>query len=242
MAKSQCIIANFLKPTSTPEQELQTASACQNRDYPVLPEEPPRSTCDRPHPHKISSSFPKEHAPKNNTEMVETIYNYLTNCCFYSDVSKYMSFHCLGGAVKENTENRVFAFADKPYLLQIQAWWDDISNAFANQSRNDEYVKWVKDFRLHLSNLTTGSFINFIDQSLLEGPDTQPKTCHEKNVKKESEECQEEKLLALLDIYYGKTNLEQLREVKKKYDKEELFKFQMSIPPKKSIQDSYHGM
>ncbi|GAA3626032.1 FAD-dependent oxidoreductase [Flavivirga jejuensis] len=212
LARHQSILANFLNPTSTPEQEIRATNECKHRNYRVLPVAP-TSTCDQPHPHKVSSSFPKKYTCDDNSEMTERIYDFLSKCCYYGDVSKYMSFHCLGGAVKKNVDKRVFAFSDKPYLLQIQGWWDDISNAFDNQSRNDEYVKWVKDFRLNIAPFTEGSFINFVDQSLVDHPETH------------------EGLLELLEIYYGENNLSRLRKIKAEQDPNELFKFKMSIPP-----------
>jgi hypothetical protein len=51
-----------------------------------------------------------------------------------------MSFHCLGGVVTENADKRVFVYYNKPYMFQIQAWWDDAGNPFTNESRNKEYV------------------------------------------------------------------------------------------------------
>ncbi len=144
--------------------------------------------------------------------MVEQIYDFLSKSCYYGDVNMYMSFHCLGGAVRKDPKDRVFAFSEKPYLLQIQCWWDDISNAFSNQARNEQYVQWVADFRTHLSPLTEGSFINFIDKDLVENPETP------------------EGRLKLLEIYYGDKNLQKLRKFKSTFDTNNLFEFEMSIP------------
>ncbi|MBL4605502.1 MAG: FAD-binding protein [Flavobacteriaceae bacterium] len=211
LARHQSVVANFLNPTTTPEKGLEVSKKCGDRDLRILPNAP-ASTCDRPHPHKISSSFPKNYEKEDNKKMVEQIYEFLSKSCYYGDVNKYMSFHCLGGVVRENTNQSVFAFPEKPYLLQIQCWWDDISNAFTNQTRNEEYVKWVADFRFGLSPLTEGSFINFVDKDLVKNPETPIGR------------------LKLLEIYYGEKNLKKLREFKSEYDAENLFEFEMSIP------------
>ncbi len=211
LASHQNVINDFLNPMTSLD-ESKSSSKCSDRGYGVLPGAP-NSTCDRPHPHKISSSFPKAKKEEDHHALVDAIYNFLAKTCFYSDVVRYMSFHCLGGAVQENVERRVFAYHDKPYLLQIQCWWDDASNLFANESRNKEYVKWVKEFREALAKYTEGSFINFVDYSLVEDPET------------------EKGRLDLLAIYYGWENLNRLRAVKSEFDKKQVFKFKMSIPP-----------
>jgi FAD/FMN-containing dehydrogenase len=208
LAQHQSVISEFVNPTVPVSDTSSNATSCGDRDYRVLPDAP-SSTCDRPHPHKVTSGFPK--AATDHHHLVEIIYEYLGRHCFYSDVNKYMSFHCLGGAVTHHPEQRVFAFPTKPYLLQIQCWWDDAGNAFTNVSRNKAYVEWVVGFRKSLSPHIEGAFINFIDQLLVPHPETP------------------EGRLQLLGIYYQE-NLERLRDIKTKYDSENLFDFGMSIP------------
>ncbi|MCJ8290032.1 MAG: FAD-binding protein [Crocinitomicaceae bacterium] len=210
--RHQAVIADFLNPTSSYQLSEYVETVCADRDFRILPTAP-ASTCDRPHPHKISSSFPKKFSETDNEKMTKDIYDFMAKSCYYSDVNKYMSFHCLGGAIRKNPENRVFAFSDKPYMLQIQCWWDDISNAFTNETRNTEYVNWVEEFKTYLSHATEGSFINFVDYHLVDNPNTP------------------EGKLELLEIYYGKEKLNMLRKIKTKHDQKELFKFKMSIPP-----------
>lgn len=209
-AASQRALIDFINPTGSIKYIEQEFEACKKLDLTVLPDSGPSSTCDRPHPHKVSSSFPKDNV--NHKALVEAIYTYLENSCYYADANMYMSFHCMGGAVKRSTGNS-FGYSQKPYMLQIQAWWDDVSNAFTNEGRNIEYVQWVKDFREAIAEYTEGSFINFVDKTLVP------------NIEKD------ENRLKLLEIYYTKNNLETLREVKTKYDRNNLFNFQMSILP-----------
>ncbi|MEM6686749.1 MAG: BBE domain-containing protein, partial [Bacteroidota bacterium] len=85
------------------------------------------------------------------------------------------------------------------------------SNAFTNKARNEAYLKWVKKFREAIDEYTEGAFINFVDKTLVD------------NIK--------EQRLELLEIYYTKENLERLRNIKKEYDPEQLFHFEMSILP-----------
>lgn len=207
----QARVADFINPTGAVGYHPGTSS-CPDRNYRVLADAP-TSTCDKPHPHKVTSSFPKAHNEKEHDALVDEIYNYLAGTCYYSDVNRYMSFHCLGGAVTENTGGRIFPYHNKPYLLQIQCWWNDAGNAFTNEARNKVYVKWVEDFRKHILPVTEGSFINFVDRYLVEDPET-PKG-----------------RLALLEIYYGKENLHILRGIKREYDPHNMFDFEMSIPP-----------
>lgn len=211
LTKHQSVVSEYVNPMGSPLKAMEASENCHEQHTIVLPNAPP-STCDRPHPHKVSSSFPKKYTPEANEQMVEAIYSYLLNSCYSKSANKYMSFHCLGGAVRNNPKDRVFAFSEKPYMLQIQSWWEDVSNAFTNRDRNEEYLKWVADFRKHLSPLTEGSFINFVDKDLVENPLTP------------------ERKLELLEIYYGKENLQKLRTFKSTYDQKNLFDFEMSIP------------
>ncbi|MDC8004306.1 FAD-binding protein [Aureisphaera galaxeae] len=212
LAHHQAKVADFINPTSTMDHFDYKTSSCGDRGYKVLPEAP-TSTCDRPHPHKVTSGFPKAKNNQEHDTLIDSIYEYLGRTCYYSDVSQYMSFHCLGGAVTQHPESRVFAFYEKPYMLQIQCWWDDAGNAFTNETRNKVYVKWVEDFRKHLLPQIEGAFINFIDQSLVDDPHTP------------------EGRLELLAIYYGEKHLNTLRVLKARYDEGNFFNFEMSIPP-----------
>lgn len=209
-ARNQRELIDFINPTGSIQYVDNEGETCKKLDLTVLPDAPPGSTCDRPHPHKVSSSFPKDDV--NHRKLVEAIYSYLEASCYYADVNMYMSFHCMGGAVTRNADSRAFGYAQKPYMLQIQAWWDDVSNAFTNEGRNTVYVQWVKDFRESIADYTEGSFINFVDKTLV------PDIKEDKN------------RLELLKIYYN-DKLDELRKVKKKYDEDQLFKFEMSILP-----------
>jgi len=211
LSRHQSHISDFVNPTVNIQNPILTNESCGDRKYRVLPGAP-SSTCDRPHPHKVTSGFPKAVTEAEHHQLVDLIYDYLGRTCFYSDVSRYMSFHCLGGAVTENPEQRIFAFHNKPYMLQIQCWWDDAGNAFTNVARNKLYVDWVKGFRKNISNNIEGAFINFIDRSLVENPETP------------------EGRLELLKIYYGSDNLKGLQATKLIYDIHNLFDFEMSIP------------
>ena len=209
-AISQRELIDFINPIGAIQHTQNEGETCKKLDLTVLPDKGPGSTCDRPHPHKVSSSFPNDGV--DHRKLIEAIYTYLETSCYYADVNMYMSFHCMGGAVTRNADSRAFGYSQKPYMLQIQCWWDDVSNAFTNEGRNTVYVKWVKDFRKSIAEYTEGSFINFVDKTLV--PD----------IKEDSNR------LELLKIYYS-DNLERLRKIKTKYDAEQLFSFEMSILP-----------
>lgn len=214
LSKHQSHISDFVNPTVPVYEHTLETEHCGDREYRILPDAP-TSTCDRPHPHKITSGFPIAHTEKEHHQLVDEIYDFLGRTCYYKDVSRYMSFHCLGGAVRENSDTRVFAFYDKPYMLQIQCWWDNAGNAFTNVARNEAYVQWIEDYRNYLSPHIEGAFINFVDKLLVKDPTTL------------------EGRVELLTIYYGEENLEKLRKIKSLYDSENLFHFEMSIPQEK---------
>ena len=213
LSRHQSVVSEFVNPTTPMYNPTVLHDRCGDRNLRVLPDAP-ASTCDRPHPHKVTSGFPKASTVQEHHALVEAIYEYLGRTCFYSDVSRYMSFHCLGGAVTHHPEQRAFAFPTKPYLLQIQCWWDDAGNAFTNEERNKTYVHWVVDFRKNLLPHIENAFINFVDKSLVPHSETPAGR------------------LDLLEMYYG-ANFKKLREIKKNYDIDNLFDFEMSIPQDK---------
>ncbi|AXG71293.1 putative FAD-linked oxidoreductase YvdP [Kordia sp. SMS9] len=209
-ATDQRALIDFINPAGKIQYVNINHGSCQKLDLTVLPNSGPSSTCDRPHPHKVSSSFPKDDV--DHAVLVEAIYTYLDTSCYYADVNMYMSFHCMGGAVTRSTDNS-FGYSQKPYMLQIQCWWDDVSNAFTNVGRNTVYVAWVKQFRESIAEFTEGSFINFVDKTLVADIE------------------EDANRLKLLEIYYTKKNLDMLCGIKKKYDPTQLFNFEMSILP-----------
>ncbi len=223
--KEQQLIADFMNPVtisggvSTPSI-AQTTSDTYNpflncdRDYNIIPNAP-SITCDQPHPHKVTSGFPKKGT--DHHALVDQIYHALLETKYYPDVSKYMIWHCFGGAVlKTDSKDRAFPFADKPYLLQLQCWWDDAGDPFDDMKRNVEYVKWVNDFRTnHMKPHCDGAFINFVDKDLVSYDPDQNET---------------ERKLEILKHYYGE-NLDQLRKNKANYDPDNRFNFELSIPP-----------
>jgi len=181
--------------------------------YDVLPNAP-ASTCDQPHPHKVTSAFSKN--ASGDDALVDLIFEELTKVEYKADVRRYMVWHCLGGAMKSEKleKESAFAYRNKPYLLQLQAWWNHAGQLRNDEARDEDYVKWVNEFRQKLSDqkLLEGAFINFVDKDIV------------------SDISKKAHLLRLLELYYGE-NLSALRQVKKAVDPNNLFKFEMSIPP-----------
>ena len=115
----------------------------------------------------------------------------------------------LGGHTQIEPEGgTAYPFRDKPFMFKIQAWWN-----FDNPKKAKEYIEWVRDYRKAIANYIDGAFINFQDKDLVGNPDLPSGR------------------IQLLEQYY-KANLPRLREVKSKYDRENLFDFGMGIPPK----------
>lgn len=187
----------------------------QHPDYqpgpPTLNEGAPgglSSTCDgTPYPHKVSSTYPREFG----TAALKTILAQLERSTPETGARRYLSLHSLGGAVRGDGSRgqwSCFAFRDKPFLLQYQAWWADRDDG----PLGERCMAWVRDFREAMDPYTEGSFINFPDKDLVPDPDTP------------------EGRIALLRYYYAQ-NLEQLMRTKEKYDPGYFFDFGMSIPP-----------
>lgn len=179
---------------------------------------PPSITCNVPHPHKVSSAFPLGSGDKYNSDLAKAIADYMTRDDYdYRYVRSYLTLHSMGGAIAEKAhkDGSSFAYRDKAFLLQMQSWWN-YPNGKDKDCRKDNkeqqmYIDWVTGFRKSLAddNLVEGAFINFVDKDL---PIEKEGSKHE-----------------LLSYYY-KGNLEKLIEIKSKYDPENKFNFEMSIP------------
>jgi hypothetical protein len=197
---------------------------------------PPTSNCDVPHPHKVSSIFSNKKAYieahnitdeeyyKEIGKRVKTHFTDLYETVKPEEVTSYMTFHAFGGKIKtDHKEDTSFAFRDREFLMQFQSWWNYSkeekkliaeSKSKISRLKDKPYVDWVTKFRAAMSegDLTEGAFINFVDKFNI---DTSiPKNRHN-----------------LLKVYYG-SKLKELITTKKKYDPDNFFKFEMSIPVK----------
>ncbi len=191
---------------------------------------PPSSNCETPHPHKVSSVFSNGTGLEYYAKIAEKVARYYkeTSSGIKSEqVRSYMTFHTLGGKIKEEPEGKSgFAFRDREFLMQFQSWWnypiitDDTKTCPTDFSWQEPYIDWVKNFRKYMlgedldNPLVDGAFINFVDKDL--GFDyTKAQGKYD-----------------LLKVYYG-DKLDRLIEIKKEYDPNNLFKFKMSIPTEK---------
>jgi len=158
------------------------------------------STCDgTPFPHKVSSCYPRVTFGDNS---VEVIASYLAASGTEPTARRYLSLHSMGGAMERLNNRSCFAYREKRFILQYQAWWGNKEQ----KEVGDRCMKWVKDFREAMEPHTEGSFINFPDEDL---PASDRK--------------------ALLRYYY-RNNLEELIRIKGQYDPGKLFEFPMGIP------------
>ena len=170
--------------------------------HPGVPEEDLSETCAGiPHRHKVSSSFPKGTAV--DEKAIAAVVQKIGKTSWDARARLYLSLHCMGGAIaKRSPQFSAFAFRDKPFILQYQAWW-----AGGDAALEKHCCGWISDFRKEMAPHTEFAFINFPDASL----------------------AQDRK--QLLRYYYG-GNLETLIEVKRRYDPDDLFSFGLSIPTK----------
>ena len=123
------------------------------------------STCEyddgipRRDPHKVSSAFPLH---QSNKDVIACIEAYLARSTEFDRANTYISLHALGGQGSiEPDGGTAFAWRDKPFMMQIQAWWHD-----PDDESSDRYIGWVTEFRNALSQCAEGGFINFPDKQL----------------------------------------------------------------------------
>ena len=168
---------------------------------------PPLQTCDAPHPHKVSSAF--QRSPEDNMALAGKLAAYVNQVTDLRGANKIVTLHSLGGAISPGPpEGTAFPYRDKQYLVQFQSWWSDPSDP-----NGPAYINWVTNCRADVQSHLEGAFINFLDASL---PVKNPGTPEGK--------------IELLSYYYA-TNLDRLRKTKRKYDPDDFFNWQMSIPP-----------
>lgn len=170
---------------------------------------PPGSTCDQPHPHKVSSAFQlKGGSREQDHVLIDAILAYMEPKKDFPNVNAFLTFHALGGASAIEPEGgRAYNFGDRNYLLQFQTWWSE-----PRDPKGETYIQWVSNFRRAVKNDVSGAFINFVDYDLVEDPTTPAGR------------------IELLEKYYGNERLGRLRKVKQQYDPNNTFDFQMSIP------------
>lgn len=187
---------------------------------------PPAVNCNVPHPHKVSSAFPKDEGTEYYNKIARAIAEYLDGSSFDPNVRSYMTFHAMGGAISQEPKpGRAFPYKDKEFLLQFQSWWNYPEDQLSKEGkacmkkikeREKDYIQWVTNFRQALKSreLVEGAFINFVDKALV------------------SDSSTSDGKLELLGYYYAQ-NLDELRKVKQAIDPEDKFNFEMSIPPAK---------
>ncbi|MCV9933608.1 FAD-binding oxidoreductase [Flavobacterium sp. LS1R47] len=173
----------------------------------------PTSTCDAPHPHKISSFFPKKGI--DYASLATAIFEYMNkNKSFGSKANTYLSLHGMGGKIKDG--DNFFYYKDRDFMFQIQAWWSNPTDP-----DNDKYLTWVENLRLDLSKkgFTEGCFVNFPDYN-----------CIRKSPKSEKYNAENDgERIELLIQFYGKRYLGDLLQVKQKYDRNNSFLHEMSL-------------
>lgn len=173
----------------------------------------PTSTCDLPHPHKISSFFPKKGI--DYAALTAAIFQYMNkDHGFGKKLNCYLSLHGMGGKIKDG--DNFFYYKDRDFMLQIQAWW---SNPY--DTDDDKYLAWVEGLRLDLSlkGFTEGCFVNFPDYN-----------CIRKSAKSAKyDPANDNQRIELLIKFYERRYLIDLLKIKQKYDSKNLFLHEMSL-------------
>jgi len=118
-----------------------------------------------------------------------------------SRARQYVSLHCLGGGIRKEREKSSFVFRDRDVLLQYQAWWQPDAKGL-----DPICIPWVEHVRNTMTPHTNGAFINFVDADIPLG-----------------------------EYYKSSSNNQDampfLRYVKGIWDRGNVFRFELSIPP-----------
>lgn len=115
-------------------------------------------TCaGHPFPHKVSSCFP---TARFGEAAIEAIVSYIDRSTVEPMSRRYLSLHAMGGAIRNPAAN-CFAWRDKSFMLQYQAWWIDPKD----EKLGDRCMEWLRTFRTQMrtDGYTEGAFINFPD-------------------------------------------------------------------------------
>ncbi len=174
----------------------------------LVPGEAPKETCNGGYyPHKVSSCFPR---PDFSSSATQSINTFLDQSPPEPNARRYLSLHSMGGKIRNRALQDVssFAWRDKPFILQYQAWWANP----ADKPLGQRCLAWIRDFRETMQQYTEGAFINFPDKDLVPNPDTP------------------EGRVKLLEIYYA-LNLVPLMRIKNVYDPKNILDFEMGILP-----------
>ncbi|WP_415405288.1 FAD-binding protein [Tateyamaria sp. SN3-11] len=123
---------------------------------------PPNTCIFEPEPHKVSSTFPNT---TDDAALFSAAADYLDAFEDPSDsfdgTNLYLSLHGMGGRMAEFDDSKgAFPWRDRPYMLQIQAWWHPGSKC---PEQEEKVLDWVRQFRVLLESHCTGAFINFPD-------------------------------------------------------------------------------
>jgi hypothetical protein len=153
-------------PGYQPGPELTAESAAALAAAPdAKPGLPPPNVSDTcagvPLRHKISSGFP---SARFDLESIRLAIHMVNEAHYDADARQYVSFHSLGGTVSHQPPgDAAYAFRDRNFLLQYQAWWMPL-----RRDLDPICIGWIERFRNAMKdfNHTSGAFINFVDRDI----------------------------------------------------------------------------
>ena len=122
--------------------------------------------CGNEHyPHVIDSAIPDRtiDSPQTDAEKkgIRQMMKYILETTVPDGATLYISFHSLCGVIKEDIAS-VFDYRNKPYIIQIQGWWET-SNISTDQA---EIYQWTKKIRSLCKEWAPSKFINFVGLDL----------------------------------------------------------------------------
>jgi len=143
------ILANLFKFTKKQGVDDFLVYACGNEHY----------------PHVIDSAIPDRaiDSPQTDAEKngIRQMMEYILETNVPDGATLYISFHSLGGVIKDDIKS-VFDYRNKPYIIQIQGWWET-SNISTDQADIYHWTKQVRDF---CKSWAPSKFINFVGLDL----------------------------------------------------------------------------
>lgn len=152
------------------------------------------STCEfTPQRHKVSSAYP---ASSPGVDQLRDLADFFDDEAARSipGANLYASIHAMGGAAGDNETDTAYSWRDRPFLVQVQAWWTDPRS-------DDACLSWVRSAADAIASESDGAFISFPDEA------------------------------QTLDVYYDRTTLGRLRELKETVDPAARLRFPLSLAP-----------
>ncbi|MEM9596573.1 MAG: FAD-binding protein [Acidobacteriota bacterium] len=208
-------VADFVQSGSASHEVEDEAHPPDGAAY--VQKAPPRTTCLAPWPHKVSSGFPK--GPGVYSELARNAVRVLrsTNEERPANAARlFMVLHSMPGKKGPEHEGKprpihpwesAFYWRERDFLVQFQAWWAEPCLGKGDSAGRKAYQKDVETYLCWIRS-SRKALDAELDGAFINFVDRD----------------------LPLEAYYG-ANFARLREIKQRYDRDNVFHFPMGIPP-----------